>query len=238
MRRRARDPITRLQTAIDCLPEPHAAGDARRRARPTRSSSGPTRTAAAGSARCWPRTATAGARASSPSPARGTRSRAPTRSARPRRASCRCSTTCSSPRSRRTSTAPRTWRAAIAEHKASLARSRPTEIIARRLRRVSPAAADDRPAVHQPQQVQRRERLREEQVGAGARGRSRSASLSRVAGQHHDRRVGGRRAPTAAAGRSRSRSGAACRCRGRRSPGAPRGRARPPPHRRAPPTCR
>ena len=36
--------------------------------------------------------------------------------------------------------------AAIAAHKASLRRSRPTEIIARRLRRVSPAAADDRPA--------------------------------------------------------------------------------------------
>ena len=36
--------------------------------------------------------------------------------------------------------------AAIAAHKASLARSRPTEIIARRLRRVSPAGEDDRPA--------------------------------------------------------------------------------------------
>ena len=36
--------------------------------------------------------------------------------------------------------------AAIAAHKASLRRSRPTEIIARRLRRVSAAAADERPA--------------------------------------------------------------------------------------------
>ena len=80
--------------------------------------------------------------------------------------------------------------AAIAAHRASAARSRPKEIIARRLRkpkRLSPRRVTQ--PVHQSQQLQGRERLREEEVGAGAAGVELRVVL-RVAGEHHDRRVG------------------------------------------------
>ena len=90
--------------------------------------------------------------------------------------------------------------------------------------------------VDEPQQVQRRERLGEEEVRAGVL----SAALhdvAGVAGQHHDRRAPPSPGRCAAAGRPRSRSGAACRCPGRRSPAARPGRARPPPCRRPPPAA-
>ena len=83
--------------------------------------------------------------------------------------------------------------AAIAAHQASagaLAADGDHRPPASAAERVSPRRTIGQP-IHQPQQVQRRERLGEEQVGAGAAGPA-LRLLVAVAGEHHDRRVGGR----------------------------------------------
>ena len=220
MRRRARDPITRLQTAIDCLPERtrramldgvRAQHDRRRRLhrRPRRHL-----------------------------PDAG---RAPQRRAhelallRPRVGRVRARrSACARPRARELRVLEDLLVASLAEDLEGALRPGGRDRRAQGVGRALAADGDHRPPaaqrrsalrrsiaepIHQPQQVQRRERLREEEVGAGVAGRSRSASSLGVAGQHHDRRVGRRRARDAAAGRSRSRSAAACRCPGRRSTG-------------------
>ena len=79
--------------------------------------------------------------------------------------------------------------------------------------RPSGRAAD---LVDEPQQVERAERLGEEEVGARVlRTRARCRGAGR--GEHHDRRPGRRGRPRGCARTPRSRRGAACRCRGRRS---------------------
>ena len=145
MRRRARDPITRLQTAIDCLPEPTrramldgvrantivvgAYTDGRGGVCPMLAAHrNGGRTSFLSFARAWDAFARADA----------------VRPATPRELQVLDDLLVASLAEDLDGASD--LAAAIAAHKASLARSRPTEIIARRLRRVSPAAADDRPA--------------------------------------------------------------------------------------------